>query len=184
MDTHEPVVVVGASAAGLFAALQLAQQRIPVRVYERTETLAPRERTLIVTPELQQVLGFSPVSATVNNVHTLELCANGRAVPIALCDPDLVVERVELIRMLARRAAAAGAELLYGQFFTGVEREGERAVLRFCRRGTDRVTRVAARAVIAADGVRSRVAHALGEPRRPSVSVLQARVQAPASADP
>lgn len=184
MDNHEPVVIVGASAAGLLAALQLAQLQVPVRVYERADSLAPRKRTLIVTPELRQALGFSPETATVNKVHTLELCANGRTVPIVLSDPDLVVERAELIRMLARRAAQAGAELVYGQSFTELERDGDRAVLGFCRRGTDRALRVAARAVIAADGVRSRVARTLGEPQRPSVSVLQARVALGGSVDP
>jgi flavin-dependent dehydrogenase len=184
MQSRDPVVVVGASGAGLFAALQLAQLGVPVQVYERTEILSPRERTLIVTPELQQVLGHSPEAATVNMVHTLELCANGRSVPIALREPDLIIERAALIRFLADSAVRAGAELVFGQSFTGLELDGNRTLVRFSRRGTDRSLRVPARAVIAADGVRSHVARTLGEPQRPTVSVLQARVSTAASADP
>src|SRR5437899_2281582 len=58
-QTRDPVIVVGASAAGLFAAHQLAQERVPVCVYERGDQLSSLARTLIVTPEIERVLGFS-----------------------------------------------------------------------------------------------------------------------------
>src|SRR5437879_5041616 len=100
VETREraPVAVVGASSAGLFAAYLLARNQVPVRLYERTEELAPKPRTLIVTPELQRVLGFAPVTATVNKVHTLQLCTDTRQVSIELQEPDLIVERAELVR--------------------------------------------------------------------------------------
>src|SRR5258708_4636295 len=119
-DEPTPVVVIGASVAGLFAAQRLAESHVPVEVYERADQLEPRARTLIVTPELQRVLGFSPASATLNKVHTLELCTNTRTVPIRLREPDLIVERAALIRMLADRAVQAGARLHLGQDFTSV----------------------------------------------------------------
>jgi flavin-dependent dehydrogenase len=181
---HKPVIVVGASVAGLFAAHHLAQHNVPVRVYERSHQLAPLDRTLIVTPELQRVLGFSAESATLNTVHTLELCAAGKAVPIALKEPDLIVERAELVRMLARRAVQAGAEIVYGHDFQGFQTDGKHALSVFRRRATGETCHVAARAVVAADGVRSHVARSLGAKPPPSVTVLQARVSIAATADP
>jgi len=180
----DPVVVVGASVAGLFAAQLLAQQGVAVQVYERTNHLAPLSRTLIVTPEMQRVLGRSAESATLNRVHTLELRAAGRAVPIALQEPDLIVERAELVRVLAQRASQAGAELVYGHDFQGFQTDGDRTVATFQRRATGETRRVAARTVLAADGVRSHVARSLGVPPLPSVTVLQARVSTPRTVDP
>jgi flavin-dependent dehydrogenase len=184
IDEQDPVVVIGASVAGLFAARLLAGAQIPVEVCERAEQLAPRARTLIVTPELQRVLGFSPASATVNKVHTLELCTSTRTVPIRLREPDLIVERAHLIRLLADRAMNAGAKLHFAQDFTGLSRQGSRTFVELRRRGRDQTRQVAARAIVAADGVLSHVARSLGQARRPAVTVLQARVTTPASTDP
>src|SRR5688572_17601305 len=97
---RDPVVVVGAASAGLFAAYRLARAGVPVRVYERAETFAPKPRTLIVTPELERVLGFSAGDAVLNRIHTLDLCTAERTVPIKLAEPDLIVERAELLRIL------------------------------------------------------------------------------------
>jgi flavin-dependent dehydrogenase len=185
-STHqrEPVVVIGASAAGLFAAKLLAEQGTPVQVYERTDHLAPRARTLIVTPELQSVLGFSPAAATVNTVHTLDLCTIGKTVPITLREPDLIVERAVLIRQLASKAERAGAALHFGQDFTGLVQAGERTLVELRDRASGRTTRVPASVVIAADGVRSHVARSLGDRPRPTVSVLQARVATSSTSNP
>ena len=183
MDEPTPVVIVGASLAGLFAARLLAESQVPVEVYERTEQLEPHTRTLIVTPELQRVLGFPPLSATLNNVHTLDLCTGSRSVPITLREPDLIVERAALIRLLADQASRAGARLRFGHDFTGIGRDGRHTVVEFTRRDTDVQTRVRARAVIAADGVRSHVARSVSVSPRPVVTVLQARVATPPSAD-
>jgi flavin-dependent dehydrogenase len=184
MDDATPVVVIGASVAGLFAAQQLVGLGVPVEVCERTERLEPRARTLIVTPELQRVLGFSPASATLNKVHTLELCTRTRTVPIALREPDLIVERSKFIEMLAARAERAGARLSYAQDFTAIQSDGAGSVVELRERGHDRTRHVPARAVVAADGVRSHVARSLGQTRRPAVTVLQARVATQPSSDP
>lgn len=209
-----PVVVVGASSAGLFAAEQLARGGLPVHVYEQAPAEAwlaaepapgasappggagrslpdqaqaaarhPSPRSLIVTPELGRVLGFLPAPAVLHRVHTLELRANGRAVPVALRDPDLVVERNALLRLLARRAEQAGARLLPGHQFLGFDDAWPAPRLLFRRRGGD-LCRVAARAVVAADGAHSDVARRLGLPAHPLVSVLQARVRLPEAHDP
>jgi digeranylgeranylglycerophospholipid reductase len=180
----DPVVVIGASAAGLLAAQHLAQRQVPVDVYERVEHGIPLSRTLIVTPELQRVLGASAASATVNTVHTLELCSNGRAVPIRLREPDLIVERAELLRVLERRASEAGARIRRGHEFAGVHVDGDRTLVQLRARGSDRRCWVIPRAVIAADGTRSQVARSLALLQRPTVTVLQARVARPPTEDP
>jgi digeranylgeranylglycerophospholipid reductase len=181
---QDPVVVVGASAAGLLAAEQLARSGVPVRVYERNEHVMPRARTLIVTPELERVLGFSASKVTVNTVHTLELCANGHAVPIRLAEPDLIVERAALLRVLLDRACRAGVEVLQGHDFVGLHANVDRTLVETRVRGSGETHTIGARAIVAADGVRSHVARCLGEPRRPAVSVLQARVTLPPTHDP
>ncbi len=56
----DDVVIIGASSAGLFTAYELARHGVPVRVYDQAERLAPPARTLIVTSELNRVLGFVP----------------------------------------------------------------------------------------------------------------------------
>jgi len=176
---NDPVIVVGASSAGLFAAQLLGAANIPVHVYERSPTLNPRARTLIVTPEIERVLGHSARAAIVNSVHTLELCTTTKSVPISLDEPDLIIERADLIRLLARDAESAGVRLHFGHSFTGFVSDGDNAVVEFTRGDTGAVTRVRARAIIAADGVRSHVARVLGEPPRRTVPVIQARVRRP-----
>jgi flavin-dependent dehydrogenase len=183
IDDREPVVIIGASAAGLFAAQLLAERKVPVHVYERATELVPRSRTLIVTPELQRVLGFSPASATLNKIHTLELCSTAKTAPIALREPDLIVERAELIRTLAHRAVEAGAQLHLAHDFLGFESDRTRTHVLVRERGRQSTKRVSAGVVIGADGVRSRVARSLGETSRPTVTVLQARVPTPPLAD-
>lgn len=155
-----------------------------MHVYERTEIFAPQPRTLIVTPELMPVLGFRADEAILNRVHTLELCAGSRTVPIRLGEPDLIVERAVLLRMLARKAEAAGARVFRGQNLQGLETDGRRTWVHLRQRGTDRTQQIAARTIIGADGVRSQVARSVGYAPQPTVTVIQARVALPRSVDP
>jgi flavin-dependent dehydrogenase len=112
-------------------------------------------------------------------VHTLELRSNNRSVPIALREPDLIVERAELLKQLLDRALDAGVEVEFDREFVGFDRTGgaTRVVVR--ERSTQLTQLVQAQAVIAADGVRSHVARVLGLPPQPTVTVLQARVATP-----
>lgn len=133
---HLPVIVIGASQAGLFAAHLLAQQGVSVDLYERTEHFGPKPRTLIVTPELERVLGFSASSAVMNRVHTLELFAAHRVVPIRLAEPDLIVERAELLRILHDKAVDAGVRIHWGQRFEALETDGRHTTAHFRTRGS------------------------------------------------
>jgi geranylgeranyl diphosphate/geranylgeranyl-bacteriochlorophyllide a reductase len=184
IDPEPPVVVVGASSSGLFAASLLAQAGVPVQVYERQDSIKTADRTLIVTPEMRRALGFSPQSSTLQKVHTLELFAHHNRVPIRLDEPDLIIERSELIRLLAGRAELAGAKIVYGQRFVGLEQAGRHASVMLKDRQGGQTRRVLARAVIGADGANSAVAASLGVSPAPVVPVVQTRVQLPQAADP
>jgi flavin-dependent dehydrogenase len=183
-ERDPPVVVVGASSCGLFAAYLLAQADVPVRVYERQESIRTADRTLIVTAEMCRTLGFSPQAPTLQRIHTLELVGAGTQVRITLDEPDLIIQRSELIRLLASRAELAGAEIVFGHRFAGLEEAGSHASVVFDDRHESTSQRVLARAVIAADGAASRVAASLGADQFPLVSVVQTRVEFPQPLDP
>lgn len=179
----DPVVVVGASQAGLFAAELLARQGVPVHVYERAERLAPARRTLIVTADLVRTLGFTPHSAILSRVPRFEFRSGDEVARLELHEPDLMIERAALIHALAARAEYAGARLFFGHRFDGFELDGDRCVARMRHGERDQVLHVRPRAVVGADGTRSAVAAALGHPPRPTTTVIQARVALPPGAD-
>ena len=103
------VAVIGGSAAGLFTASLLARRGVPVRVFERIETLEPASRTLIVTNRLKSLLGRAAEASVVNEIRRFELFTDGRSANVALKHPDLIVERRSLIQGLAQEAQQAGA---------------------------------------------------------------------------
>jgi flavin-dependent dehydrogenase len=117
-------------------------------------------------------------------VHILDLCTIGKTAPITLREPDLIVERAALIRQLASKAVRAGAVLHFGQDFTALVQDSGRTLVELRDRASGRTSRIPTSAVIAADGVRSHVARALGDRPRPTVTVLQARVATPATSNP
>ena len=92
------IAVVGGSAAGLFAASLLARQGVPVRVFERIETLEPEERTLIVTNRMRGLLGRAGQRSVVNEIRHFELFTDGRTATVTLKHPDLIIERRTLIQ--------------------------------------------------------------------------------------
>jgi len=181
--TSGGVAVIGASGPGLFAAALLARRGVSVDVYEQAEELAPMPRSLIVTPALNQVLGFRPESAILHRVAGFDLRSNGTFARIALAEPDFVIERATLLRILAARAEQAGAHLHFGKQFCGFEGTGPTQLL-FRDRESDRLLEVAAGTVIGADGAHSSVAQALGRRSLATVSNVQAQVRLPPGADP
>jgi flavin-dependent dehydrogenase len=170
------VAVVGASAAGLFAAYLLARAGRPVTVLERAGRLEPQPRTLIVTCHLRELLGALADGAVVNEIRRFELFADGRVATVGLHRPDLVIERARLIQNLARASAAAGAQIRLGQNFQALGLNG--SSLRVLSRAGE-VTQ--AGTVIGADGAHSRVAEAAGWPRQRTVPLVQALVRLPAA---
>ena len=169
----------GGSAAGLFAASLLARQRRPVRVYERAERLDPVSRTLIVTDRMRRLLGPVGDRAIVNQINRFELFTDGRAAMVPLAVPDLIIERSELIRGLAREAQDHGARIELGRRFASLESKGSGLEVVFERTGSSARESVAADALVGADGAHSSVAKAAGWPQQPTVPLVQALVDLP-----
>src|SRR5205823_98516 len=111
------IVVVGASAAGLYTAAQLARGGRNVRVLESKSDFEPASRTLIVTNHFRDQLGASAKASILNEIRRFELFTDGRSAQIALSKPDLIIERARLIPALAREAQQAGANISFDARF-------------------------------------------------------------------
>ena len=178
------VAVVGGSAAGFFTAYLLARRGVPVQVLERTETLEPVKRTLIVTHHMRNILGQAAGDSVVNEVRKFELFTDGRAAYIPLKQPDLIIERATLIRSLAERARSAGAKLLLGRRFLGLQSTNGGLTLESERCSDGAREEIQASTVVGSDGASSRVAQAAGWPKQQTVPLVQAIVPLPKDMSP
>lgn len=190
MPEH-PVIIIGASGAGLYTAYLLAQQKLPVRIYEAGPRLDPEPRSLIVTPEFTRALAplagiydAAPAGVICNRIGQMALFSPARQVRVTLAQPDLVVERRGLIELLAAAAQAAGAELCLGHRFVGLAAgdpaSPDRLTVRLLDAATGREEQVVASALVGADGVHSQVARAAGLTPPPAIFNLQAEIALPA----
>ncbi len=168
-------IVIGASAAGLFAAFLLAKGGLPVLVVEERECLGSPARTLIITQRLGDVLGFIPSAAIVNQTRHLQLFSGGRCATICLNQPDWIVEREKLIQVLAAQARNAGAQIVPGHRFVGLEPDHDGLVVHL-ESSTGPQSRLWVRHLIGADGACSRVAQASDLDGHGNVFILQAKI--------
>jgi flavin-dependent dehydrogenase len=171
------VVVVGGSAAGLCTANLVARGGRKVRVLEAAEELSPAPRTLIVTHQLQSLVGAPAAECTVNEIRRFELFTNGRSAQVALQQPDLIIERTKLIHALAREACEAGAVIDCDTRFHAVAPNARGLRLEVETKGKREELHAAS--VVGADGAASRVARSAGWPALETVPLLQAIVRLP-----
>jgi len=117
---NETITIVGASAAGLFSAYLLAKAGLKVQLLEKSNTIGPPPRTLIVTRKIFDVLGpeFDLSDIIVNQIRKVGFFSPHCRESLAFKNPDLIIEREELLKLLARKAAGAGAEI-----YTNAERK-------------------------------------------------------------
>ena len=176
------VDIIGGSAAGLFAGYLLAREGKRVRLFDANDVLNAESRTLITTSRLTEVLGFFPQEAVINQIDQIELYSPGRSVTIPMKEPDLVVERAAVVRLLARKALDAGVEIRGGCKLVNVE--PGRAGVRFAIRDThqERVEVFESKTLIGADGMSSRVAKGAGRNGHQTTPLLQAIVELPSAA--
>lgn len=176
------VAVVGASSSGLYAAELLAEGGARVAVFERTQRLDPARRTLIITPEIESLLGPVPGDVKLNTTGELALSAGDRAEQVRLRTPDLIIERGRLARWMADRARSAGAELHLGHRFRSLSQGSRGLRLDFETAAGSKTVR--AGALIGADGILSDVGRASGLPRPPVEPLVQAEIELPSGWDP
>jgi flavin-dependent dehydrogenase len=171
------VVICGGSAAGLFAAYLLARAGRHVRLFDANDVLHTESRTLITTSRLTDVLGFFPREAVCNEIKRIDLFSAHHAVSIPVQQPDLVVERSALSRLLARKAVEAGVEIRGHSKFIDVEPApgGTAITVRDLRR--QQIETFKAPIVIGADGTFSRIAKIADENGRETTPILQAIVK-------
>jgi len=178
------IAVVGGSAAGFFTAYLLARRGVPVQILERAENLEPAQRTLIVTHHMRNILGEAAGECVVNEVRRFELFTDGRAAYIPLKQPDLIIERAALIRSLAERARSAGAKLLLGRRFLGLQGVNGGLAIESERSSNGTREELHVSTVVGSDGASSRVARAAGWPKQQTVPLVQAIVPLPKDMSP
>lgn len=171
------VIIVGASAAGLFTAAKVACGGRPVRLLESKPQLEPARRTLIVTDHFRSQLGAVAKDCIINEIRRFELFTDGRSAQIALNRPDLIIERSRLITALAREAREVGASLSFDTRFQGVG--ANECGLRVEVEASGKREELHADHLVGADGAASRVARAAGWPPVETVPLVQAIVRLP-----
>jgi len=173
------VAVIGGSAAGLFTASLLARRGADVRVVERTETLEPEARTLIVTEHMRALLGAAAESSVLNEIRRFELFTDGRAATVSLTRPDLIIERRSLIQGLAEEAQRSGARIDLGRRFRSLapNSQGLRVEVERCADGASE--EIHADTVVGGDGAASSVARSAGWAPLETVPLMQAIVPLP-----
>jgi len=176
------IVVVGASAAGLYTAATLARGGRKVRVLESKPDFEPASRTLIVTNHFRNQLGASAKASILNEIRRFELFTDGRSAQIALSKPDLIIERARLIPALAREAQHAGANLSFDARFLKLSPNCRGLHLQVDSAG--RSEELHAASVVGADGASSRVARAAGWPPIETVPLMQAIIRLPRDCPP
>ncbi len=111
------ITVVGASTSGLFAAYLLAKAGFKVRVFEKNNVIGPPRRTLIVTGKILAILNFDLGDIVINQIKRVEFFSPNQKNSLEFKNPDLIIEREKLLRHLAEKASAAGAEIQTGVEF-------------------------------------------------------------------
>lgn len=184
MSERVDVAVVGASTAGLMAAWQLARAGRRVAVFEQNRAIDPARRTYIITPYFLSLMPFPVEEAILHRTPVMALASPGASSEVRLANPDLIVERNALTRLMARQAQDAGVHLHMGHRLIGLAPTAAGARLEFQLRDNTHNRVVEATAVIGADGVLSDVARLAGIPRPTTVVIMQAEVALPRGWDP
>jgi 2-polyprenyl-6-methoxyphenol hydroxylase-like FAD-dependent oxidoreductase len=176
MPTHSyghDVVVVGARAAGAATALLLARLGYDVVLVDRAvfpaDTLSTHQ---IARTGVEQLHRWGLLEAVLNSgapaIRRVTFTVEGQSTTRAIKDKagvDLLVapRRYILDTLVAEAAAAAGADVRLGVTITGVHlNDAGRATGVYGRDGAGAPLEIDARFVVGADGLRSRVARAVG----------------------
>lgn len=162
-------VVVGAGPAGSRFARQAARAGRSVLVVEKGTVGRPLACSGHVSEDLWEFVPESHHERLRQNeiygarFHLDGPATDGQAYPFYTEEPiSNAVDRVELDRVLADAAVAAGAELREGQTVTAAAHRGDHVQVTVATAGT--TERIETRMVVGADGPRSRIRDAAGLP--------------------
>lgn len=171
------VAIVGASAAGLIAAYNLAKNGVPVEVLEAQKDFEPLERTLIVTCAIESLIDFDFSETILNDIKNFRLISKNRKVDIPLSKADLVIERRNFLKLLYTKAQEEGVRIFLGRRVRRVDRY-ENFVKVTCEVDGN-LEEIVADYAIMANGVQGLDFH------RPctTVGISQARVDLPKNTD-
>jgi digeranylgeranylglycerophospholipid reductase len=183
-DIVVDVDIIGGSAAGLFAGYLLAREGKRVRLFDANDVLNVDSRTLITTSRLSEALGFFPKEAVVNRIDQIDLYSPRRSVSIPMQEPDLVVERAAVVRLLARKAVDAGVELRGGCKLVDLKPGDKSLTVTIRDTHTGRTEETKTKILIGADGMSSRVAKTAMANGHQTTPLLQAIVELPRGARP
>jgi flavin-dependent dehydrogenase len=136
----------------------------------------------VVTSHVRSLVGPDVSAALRSEITRYELFADGRVAHVSLGEPDVVIDRVGILRALEARVKDAGVRVEYGRRFVDLERDGDGLLVKFDEAGRVRSERVSA--VIGADGAASDVAQRVGRPKLATVPVVQAIVRRPDDVGP
>lgn len=180
MTDRLPILVAGAGIAGLTVALALARRGFPVTVLERTDALqevgagiqlAPNASRILIEMGLKDALDAVACRPRAVVLHSGPSGEDLARVPLGAAAerrygaPHYVVHRGELQALLANAVRAAGIEI---RLSSPVGRVLERGDAVHVRLADDR--ELIGRALVAADGVWSRVRRAAMGGRAPDAS--------------
>lgn len=175
-------VVAGAGIAGLVTALCLSRIGIPTTLVERRTGFQEAGAGLQLSPNASRILvdlglgpalrraAFEPAGVAIRNARSgarVGGVALGAAMRERFGAPYLVIHRADLHTLLLDAVRARpNLRLLVGRSLEEV-RPGERPLARL-RTAAGALEEIDASLMVGADGVRSRVRAALGDPREPA----------------
>jgi geranylgeranyl diphosphate/geranylgeranyl-bacteriochlorophyllide a reductase len=157
------VVVVGGGPAGATAAEDLARKGRSVLLLDKAGRIKPCGGA--IPPRLIRDFAITD-DILVTRVHAARMIApSGRAIDMPIEGGFVgMVDRASFDPWLRARAASAGAQLIEGEFIALERDNAGRAIIAYRAKGARAdaaPSRVQARAVIGADGARSKVAAAI-----------------------
>ncbi|MGZ5865799.1 MAG: FAD-dependent monooxygenase [Xanthobacteraceae bacterium] len=178
MAKNDPILIVGGGLGGLATALALGRKRIPVTIFEQTQEFGAIGYGIQLGPNIFYMFDHLGVSDAVKRAsHFPPACVwfdayDGKEVVRVDTGPDIAkrfkhpyinIHRVDLDHVLLDACRATpGIEFAPSSAVTGFEDRGDRVTVT-----TADGRRVEGRAVIGADGLRSRIRSQLFREREP-----------------